>query len=204
MCLYRELSSAKPILIQETVADDPWKIIIATVLLNKTTGRAAIPVFRSLIALYPDPQALANASVDDLAALLQPLGLFNIRAKRLIDISKVYIADPPDPGRLRVSKNKLYIPVEKHISPSPLPYPPTPISHIPGTGPYALDSYRIFCGKDDEWMQVLPSDKELIRYLKWKWAYDKGMRWFAGAGACGDVDHDYLVELTTDLNNTIP
>lgn len=44
-------------------------------------------------------------------------------------------------------------------------YPPTPVSHLPGAGPYAMDSYIIFCGKRDEWKSVMPADKELIRYL---------------------------------------
>lgn len=44
-------------------------------------------------------------------------------------------------------------------------YPPTCISHLPGSGPYALDSYRIFCGAEDEWKVVAPADKELVKYL---------------------------------------
>lgn len=44
-------------------------------------------------------------------------------------------------------------------------YPPTPVSHVPGCGPYALDSYRIFCGGAEEWKRVRPTDKELTKYL---------------------------------------
>ena len=49
-------------------------------------------------------------------------------------------------------------------------YPSTPISHFPGIGPYALDSYRIFCDSynnpaSEEWKDVMPTDKELIRFL---------------------------------------
>jgi methyl-CpG-binding domain protein 4 len=46
-----------------------------------------------------------------------------------------------------------------------MPYPPTSISHYPGIGRYALDSYRIFCTASEEWKEVMPEDKELIRYL---------------------------------------
>lgn len=46
----------------------------------------------------------------------------------------------------------------------------SPISHLPGVGPYALDSYRIFCTVYDdptsqEWKQVQPTDKQLSLYL---------------------------------------
>jgi methyl-CpG-binding domain protein 4 len=63
------------------------------------------------------------------------------------------------------------------------------------SGPYALDSWRIFCrdilrgvaegwngeGAEDEgfqpeWMRVLPEDKELRAYLRWTWLKE-GFEW---------------------------
>ena len=44
----------------ERVRDDPWKIVVATTLLNRTTGRAVRPVFWELVKLYPTPVALAQ------------------------------------------------------------------------------------------------------------------------------------------------
>ena len=44
----------------ERVADDPWKVLMAATLLNKTTGKAAIPVFWDIIARYPTPVALTR------------------------------------------------------------------------------------------------------------------------------------------------
>lgn len=64
------------------------------------------------------------------------------------------------------------------------------IAHLPGVGAYALDSWRIFCldrfrsgaaitkeegiglkeDKGDEWRRVVPKDKELRAYLRWRWA----------------------------------
>lgn len=62
------------------------------------------------------------------------------------------------------------------------------IVHLPGMGPYALDSFRIFHrdemlgladdwlgkgaaeeGFEPEWKRVLPADKELRAYLRWRW-----------------------------------
>jgi hypothetical protein len=58
------------------------------------------------------------------------------------------------------------------------------IAHLPGMGPYALDSYRIFYRDrlreintgEPEWKRVVPLDKDLKPYLKWRWAQD-GWDW---------------------------
>jgi hypothetical protein len=63
------------------------------------------------------------------------------------------------------------------------------IAHLPGMGPYALDSYRIFyrdrlreVDRDEpEWKRVLPLDKDLRPYLKWRWAQD-GWEWNESTG----------------------
>ena len=69
----------------------------------------------------------------------------------------MYMEYPPDPRlfyKSKVVKNKTKI-----------DYPPTHISHYPGSGKYALDSYRIFCMGKEEWKKVCSDDKELRRYL---------------------------------------
>lgn len=138
-------------------------------LLNKTTGKAAIPVFWVLMDRWPTPRKMVKgihaslnshsvsllipsiAPVGTLERLLHPLGLSNIRAKRLIDLSRECIMHPPCPGVLHKSRAK--------------GEPPTPISHLPGVGKYAIDSYRIFCAGRNEWKKVRPTDKPLCRYL---------------------------------------
>ncbi len=62
------------------------------------------------------------------------------------------------------------------------------------SGPYAIDSWRIFCrdklrglavdwngagsteGFQPEWMRVVPEDKELRAYLRWMWLKE-GFEW---------------------------
>ena len=93
---------------------------------------------------------LPSAPMCLLQELLTPLGLQKIRADRIIRLSAMYLADPPSfdvPRKSRVPN-----------------YPPTAVSHLPGCGRYALDSFRIFCCPD-EWVNVMPTDKELIKYL---------------------------------------
>jgi len=81
------LRRLKPILIQECVRDDPWKVLIVVRLLNVTTGKAAIPVFCKIMSRWPTPGDLMHAPHDELVELLRPLGLYNKRAKWLKDMS---------------------------------------------------------------------------------------------------------------------
>ena len=46
----------------EQVADDPWKVLIAVTLLNKTAGKLAIPVFWKIIEKWPTPLDLAQGT----------------------------------------------------------------------------------------------------------------------------------------------
>lgn len=85
------------------------------------------------------------------------------------------------------------------------------IAHLPGVGAYALDSWRIFCldrfrngvgragGKEgeeqkgwdrsEEWMRVVPKDKELRAYLRWRWAKEGWAS--AGDREVGAEDNTY-------------
>ncbi|KAJ7062500.1 DNA glycosylase [Mycena amicta] len=194
--LHERLLRLKPQLIQETVAEDPWKLLVAVTLLNKTNGVLAIPVFWEIMTRWSTPFALSQATESTLVELLTPLGTQNRRAERLIALSRTYLVDPPsayDSRRSRAS-GPLISPRKR------LRYPATPISHLPGAGAYALDSYRIFCAEDkDAWRDVRASDKELVRYLKWKWAAVEGRKWDPIVGDCGPVDVGYVVGLSTQL-----
>ena len=46
--------------ISERVRHDPWKLLVATTLLNVTSGRAARPVYIEILRRWPTPQALAE------------------------------------------------------------------------------------------------------------------------------------------------
>jgi hypothetical protein len=46
----------------EAVAHDPWKLLIAVTLLNKTAGKLAIPTFWKLIEQWPTPYALSQGN----------------------------------------------------------------------------------------------------------------------------------------------
>lgn len=44
----------------ERVRDDPWKVLVAVMLLNKTTGMKAIPIFWQLMQRWPSAEAMSK------------------------------------------------------------------------------------------------------------------------------------------------
>uniref|UniRef100_A0A669PJB9 Methyl-CpG-binding domain protein 4 n=1 Tax=Phasianus colchicus TaxID=9054 RepID=A0A669PJB9_PHACC len=103
-------------LVQETLFHDPWKLLIATIFLNKTSGKMAIPVLWEFLRKYPSPEVARTADWKEMSELLRPLGLYALRAKTIIKFSDEYL-----------NKQWKY-PIELH-----------------GIGKYGNDSYRIFC-----------------------------------------------------------
>ncbi|XP_050568749.1 methyl-CpG-binding domain protein 4 [Cygnus atratus] len=103
-------------LVQETLFHDPWKLLIATIFLNKTSGKMAIPVLWEFLEKYPSPEIARTADWKEMSELLKPLGLYALRAKTIIKFSDEYL-----------TKQWKY-PIELH-----------------GIGKYGNDSYRIFC-----------------------------------------------------------
>ena len=60
---------------------DPWQILIAEILLRKTTSRQAEAIYERLGKV--PPQQVAGMNETDLEALLRPLGMYRVRARQL-------------------------------------------------------------------------------------------------------------------------
>ena len=78
-------------LLQEIYQDDAWKMLVCCILLN-LTKRTQVDIIRDeLFRLYPTPSKMKNANVDRLSNLLQPLGLYNKRARTLKRFSEGWV-----------------------------------------------------------------------------------------------------------------
>lgn len=71
--------------------DDPYCVLVAEILLQKTFADKVEPIYDEFVAQYPDPETLADADVEEVASLLEPLGLQNVRARALIDIANEHV-----------------------------------------------------------------------------------------------------------------
>ncbi len=105
--------------VQIGLAGDPWKVLVASQLLNKTPIHQARPVLRALLAVWPTPEQLARAVDHVLHSLLHPLGFGDRRPMLLAEMSRRWCLGDWDE-----------------------------VWELPGVGQYAEDSVRIFCYGD--------------------------------------------------------
>ncbi len=125
-------------LFQEMLYTEPFWMLIACCMVNRTRWMQAEPIFHILRSRYPTPEELADAPLLELEAILQHLGLYKRRALSILRFAQAYISDVP-------------------------PYTSKDVLELPGCGKYAADSFAIFVeGRRD----VEPDDVELKTWLE--------------------------------------
>lgn len=65
---------------------DPYEVLVAEILLQRTPAERVEPIYEEVVATYPNLATMAEADVGRLAEMLQTLGFQNQRARALIDI----------------------------------------------------------------------------------------------------------------------
>ena len=153
-------------LIQESLSHDPFRLLIATIFLNKTRGVVAIPVLKRVFEAFPTVDALADADVSELTDMIRCLGFQNQRARRCVEVARAWREREPCRGRRYAA---LHYPCkgdgvgigkgswvgdeddededegEGEEDGNGRVIVGWEIAHLPGLGAYALDSWRIFC-----------------------------------------------------------
>ncbi|RKQ85421.1 endonuclease III [Brockia lithotrophica] len=72
----------------ELVYRNPYELLVATVLSAQTTDAKVNAVTPELFRRYPDARALSEASPEDLYPILRTLGLYRIKAERLVALAR--------------------------------------------------------------------------------------------------------------------
>src|SRR4029453_5755006 len=85
--------------------DNPFELLVVTVLSAQTTDRRVNAVRPTLFAAYPDPKAMAAADRATLEGIIGPLGFFRAKTESLLKLSAALVADhggqvPPRLGDL--------------------------------------------------------------------------------------------------------
>lgn len=70
--------------------NEPFKILVAEFLLQKTDVEKVKPVYKKFIYHWPSPQLLSKARISSISKIIQPLGL-NYKANRLKSTAKVIV-----------------------------------------------------------------------------------------------------------------
>ncbi|KAJ5096997.1 hypothetical protein N7456_007718 [Penicillium angulare] len=180
-------------LVQEQLAHEPFKLLIATIFLNRTRGGVALPVLFQVLERYPTINCMAEADESEFVSLIHRLGFQNQRARKCISLAQTWQTNPPLKDK---RYRRIHYPQKldgRDVGPEESlddedPRSAWEVAHLPGVGAYSLDSWRIFCrdelrglatdwqgtgatthGFVPEWKSVLPQDKELRAYLTWLW-----------------------------------
>ena len=71
--------------------DDPFQLLVVTVLSAQTTDRRVNAVRPTLFAAYPDPAAMAAAPREHLEQIVGPLGFFRAKTDALLKLSAALV-----------------------------------------------------------------------------------------------------------------
>ncbi|MFI8166527.1 endonuclease III [Streptomyces sp. NPDC085931] len=98
----RELADVYPYAHPELDFDNPFQLVVATVLSAQTTDLRVNQTTPSLFTRYPTPEDLAAADPEEVEEILRPCGFFRAKTKSVIGLSKALVEDfgGEVPGRL--------------------------------------------------------------------------------------------------------
>jgi len=102
------------LMVQQQI-DGPWQHMVGVIMLNQTGRKPVKIVLPEFLSRWPTPEALLRSRIPDIEDVIQPLGMYRIRAKRIYKMSIDYLTwDGADASELH------------------------------GIGKYGSESYRIF------------------------------------------------------------
>jgi endonuclease-3 len=82
-------SSKLNIDLQSWNKNDPFHVLIGTVLSQRTKDENTEKADKQLFSKYKTPEEIANAPLKDLEMLIKPSGFYRVKAKRIKEISKI-------------------------------------------------------------------------------------------------------------------
>ena len=68
-----------------------FQLLVAVILSAQTTDIAVNNVTKELFKRYPDAKSLAKANIEDVKEIIKTIGLYNTKAKNIIEASKIIL-----------------------------------------------------------------------------------------------------------------
>ncbi|MFI1168339.1 endonuclease III [Streptomyces sp. NPDC020801] len=98
----RELAEVYPYAHPELDFENPFQLLVATVLSAQTTDLRVNQTTPALFAKYPTPEDLAAANPEEVEEILRPTGFFRAKTKSVMGLSKALVEEfgGQVPGRL--------------------------------------------------------------------------------------------------------
>ncbi|WP_237220448.1 endonuclease III [Rothia nasimurium] len=89
----RILGETYPYAVAELDFDNPFELLVATVLSAQTTDVRVNATTPELFTRYPDAAALASARIEDVEDIVRPLGFYRSKAKAIVNLATHLVAD---------------------------------------------------------------------------------------------------------------
>ena len=70
---------------------DPYKVLIRTILSQRTRDENTDQATENLFSVYPDIYAVADGSIEKIQELIKPAGFYRVKAGRIKEISRILI-----------------------------------------------------------------------------------------------------------------
>jgi endonuclease III len=91
--IYRKLGKLYPGAQTALAHENPFQLLIATILSAQCTDVRVNMVTPALFARYPDPQAFAKSKVGDIEEMIRSTGFFRNKAKNIQSLCQALMAD---------------------------------------------------------------------------------------------------------------
>jgi endonuclease III len=72
--------------------DDPYKILIGTILSARTRDENTTKVVKKLFTRFKTPDDIASADLDEIKELIRSIGFYNVKAKRIKQVSQIIVS----------------------------------------------------------------------------------------------------------------
>jgi endonuclease-3 len=73
--------------------NDPFYVLISTVLSQRTRDDVTIPTTEKLFKVYDSPAAMAAADPEDIEKLIKDVGFYRVKSGRIIEISRILLEE---------------------------------------------------------------------------------------------------------------
>src|SRR5688572_32858528 len=71
--------------------NDPFKILIGTILSARSRDENTSKIVRKLFHKYKNARELASADLDDIKSIIRSIGFYNTKAERIKQVSKIIV-----------------------------------------------------------------------------------------------------------------
>ncbi|MFK7985596.1 MAG: endonuclease III [Sandaracinaceae bacterium] len=89
--VHRRLKKAIPAPVVELDHDNPWQLLMATILAAQSTDKKINEISPALFARFPTPEALADADVEEVETLVKQSGFYRNKAKAIMGASRALV-----------------------------------------------------------------------------------------------------------------